>query len=178
MCAWKQTLKRIITLLLMVAILPVSANAAQSSSTNYKVTEAFFGSGGELNACSGSFCAKQSAGELTTGQTASDNFRSQAGFNTNREPYIEFSVGTTSVDLGTIRPTTTKTANASFTVKTYLADGYVVRTVSDPPTNGGHQLASIGTPAASQVGVEQFGINLTSNTSPASHRLKSFAATR
>ena len=36
-----------------------------------------------------------------------------------------------------------------------------------PPTNGGHALATPAVPTASQVGVEQFGVNLRTNTTPA-----------
>lgn len=146
--------------------IPIATQAAQSSSASYKVTEVFFGSGGELNACSGSFCAKQSAGELTVGQTEGTDFRAQGGFNTNREPYLEFVVDGASIDLGTISPTTTKTANATFRVKAYLADGYVITNASDPPKNNSYTMPEINTPRASQAGVEQFGFNLTANTDP------------
>ena len=166
MCAWKQTIKLLVIAVLIFALLPTHAFAAQSSSSNYRVNEVFFGSGGELNACSGSFCAKQSAGELTVGQTSSDNFSARAGFNTNREPYIEFIVDPVNIDLGTISPTSTKTANANFTVKTYLADGYVVTNASDPPRNNTYVMPELPIPTGSQVGTEQFGINLTANTDP------------
>ena len=146
--------------------LPATALAAQSSSSKYQVNEVFFGSGGALNACSTSYCSKQSAGEAVVGKTGSTNFQAQGGFNTNREPYIEFTVGTTNVDLGTLTPTSTKVATASFSVKTYLAHGYVVTNASDPPTNNSYTMQALAIPTASQVGAEQFGINLVANTVP------------
>jgi hypothetical protein len=168
MGAWKQTVKRIALCLLVLLALPVAASAAQSSSSNFQVNEVFFGSGGELHACSTNYCSKQSAGETAVGNTASPNYQAQAGFNTNRKPYIEFTVSNTNVDLGTLTATSTKTATATFTVKAYLAHGYNVVNASDPPTNNAYTMQALTIPTASSVGTEQFGINLVANTSPTS----------
>jgi hypothetical protein len=166
MRAWKQTWKIGFISGLIALAMPALVMAAQSSSNNYQVEEVFFGSGGELNSCSAGFCTKQSAGELVTGTSTSSNFTAQGGFNTNREPYIEFTVSATDVDLGTLSTTTTRTANATFSVKAYLAQGYVVTNASGPPQNGSYTMQAIGVPTGSAVGTEQFGINLVSNTSP------------
>lgn len=168
MRAWKQTWKIGIISGLLAMAMPALVMAAQSSSSNFQVEEVFFGSGGELNSCSAGFCTKQSAGELVTGSTASPNFAAQGGFNTNREPYIEFTVSATDVDLGTLSSTTTKTANATFSVKAYLAEGYVVTNASDPPQNGTYSMQALAVPGGPVVGTEQFGINLVANTSPIS----------
>ena len=166
MGAWKQTLKRAALCLLVLLAAPVVASAAQSSSSNYQVNEVFFGSGGELHACSTNYCSKQSAGETAVGNTSSPNYQAQAGFNTNREPYIEFTVSNTTVNLGTLTSTTTRTATATFTVKAYLSHGYSVINASDPPKNDTYTMQALTTPTASSVGTEQFGINLVANTSP------------
>jgi hypothetical protein len=167
MRAWKQTTKRIIVLLAILLALPVMAHAAQSASTDYQVNEVFFGAGGELNACSTNYCSKQAAGETAVGNTQSPGYQSQAGFNTDRSAYIQFTVSNTNIDLGTLSPDATATATASFSVKAYLAHGYSVVNASPPPTNESHQLTPIGpAPAISQVGTEQFGINLAANTTP------------
>ena len=100
------------------------------------------------------------------GNTASPNFQAQAGFNTNREPYLEFTVSNTNVDLGTLTAASTKTATSSFSVKTYLAHGYVVVNASDPPTNGAYLMQALSLPSPPLVGIEQFGINLVANTDP------------
>jgi len=152
--------------LLVLLAAPVVASAAQSSSSNYQVNEVFFGSGGELHACSTNYCSKQSAGETAVGNTSSPNYQAQAGFNTNREPYIEFTVSNTTVNLGTLPSTTTRTATATFTVKAYLSHGYSVINASDPPKNDTYTMQALTTPTASSVGTEQFGINLVANTSP------------
>jgi hypothetical protein len=161
----------LLPLLLAVAIFGFCplVSAQQSSSTNYQVNEVFFGNGGELNTCSSSYCSKQSAGEMTVGNTSSSAFSAQAGFNTNREEYIAFSVTGGTTDLGVLSTGSAATATGTFAVKTYLAGGYVVKTVSDPPTNtlpNKPLLNALPTPTASSPGTEQFGINLVANTSP------------
>lgn len=162
---------RLLSALLAVSIFSLAplTSAQQSSSTNYQVNEVFFGNGGELNACSSSYCSKQSAGEMTVGNASSAAFSTQAGFNTDREPYLAFSVTGGTTDLGVLTTGSAATATGTFAVKTYLAGGYVVKTVSDPPKNtlpNQPTLANLTTPTASSPGTEQFGINLVANTSP------------
>lgn len=140
--------------------------AQQACSSSYGVSETFFGNGGELNACSSSYCTKQSAGETTVGATSSTSYTAQTGFNSNRTEYLEFIVNTTSIDFGVLSSGSAKTGTATFSVKAYLASGYQVVTVSDPPKNAGSTLANLTTPTASSPGTEQFGINLVANTSP------------
>lgn len=145
--------------------------AAESSSNNYSVDRVFFGAGGELEACSANYCAKQTAGEIAAGHIAGTAFRANAGFNVEREPYLAFSVAGSSTDLGYLSEASTATTTGTFAVKTYLASGYIVQLASDPPTNtgpGGHMLSGLTTPTAATPGTEQFGINLVHNTSPAS----------
>ena len=100
MRAWKQTSQRIALVLLVVLGLPAIAHAAQSASTDYQVNEVFFGAGGELNACSTNYCSKQSAGETAVGNTKSTNYQAQAGFNTDRSAYIQFTVNNSNIKLG------------------------------------------------------------------------------
>jgi hypothetical protein len=169
MRVWKQTIKQALLLLSLLLLIPAVAQAVQSSSSNYQLNEVFFGSGGELNACSGNqYCAKQSAGDLTVGNTKGNQYQAQAGFNTDRSPYIEVVVSNTNVSLGSLAANTTKTANATFTVKAYLAHGYTVINASDPPTNNSYTMNPLAIPTASNSGTEQFGINLAANTSPTS----------
>lgn len=166
---WRQGFVAIgaLVALFMLAWAPSLLAASISSSPNYGVDEVFFGSGGELNACGTDYCAKQSAGEIAAGNTAANAFRSVGGFNTNREPYLAFSVAGSNTDLGYLSKVGTATTTATFAVKTYLASGYVVQLASDPPTNtgpGNHILSGLATPTASSAGTEQFGINLRQNT--------------
>lgn len=167
----KQKLTSAAALMLLTSVAAsgvVFANTVpQTSSSNYRVNEVFFGSGGSLQNCSGSYCAKLSAGETTVGNTSSSNYQAQAGFNTDREPYLEFVVNNTNVNVGTLTSASTKTATATFSVKNYLASGYVVKHTAPGPTNGAYVINGLSTPTASAAGTEQFGINLVANTSPA-----------
>ena len=156
-----------ITLLIMLAIVPV-VHAQQSSSTNYSVNEIFFGSGGSLQDCSATYCAKSSVGETAAGNTKSTSYQAQAGFNTDRTPSLTFIVNTSSINIGIITPGTTKTATATFSVKSYLSSGYVVQTYGSAPTYAGHPLSPLTSATASNSSAEQFGINLVANTSPVS----------
>lgn len=159
---------------LLMAVAPVSVVAsacnpeAQSCSSQWQVTESFFGSGGQLSACGVQYCAKQSAGELAVGKVcdAADNKCLQAGFNTDRTPYLEFIIGTPSVNVGVLTPGQTHVGTATFQVKSYLANSYQVTTSSPGPRNGSYTMASPSTPTANAVGTEQFGMNVVANTCP------------
>lgn len=153
----------------LLILLPSPALADTSSSTNYRVEQTFFGTGGELDASSPNYRAKQTAGELTVGNTASANYQAYAGFNTTDEPYLEFVVTGNNIDLGYLDTAAAKTANGTFYVRAWQASGYNVTTAADPPTNtsGGYQMTPLAAQTASAAGTEQFGINLVANTLPA-----------
>lgn len=159
-----------IAALLVVGMVVMTASdsvaAQQASSTNYSTDEVFFGSGGELNACSTNYCSKQAAGETTVGNPSSTNYQIRAGNNTEREEYLVFIVNSSSTDLGVLSVSSAATTTGTFSVKTYLASGYVVLNASDPPQSGSNFLANLTSQTASSPGTEQFGINLKANTSP------------
>lgn len=141
---------------------------AQSSSTNYKVEESFFGTGGELDASSTNYRAKQSAGELVVGNSASANYQFQGGFNTSDEPLLEVAVNGGTYDMGNLDMSSTGAVTASFTVRNYLSSGYVVQLNGTPPTDSvsGHTLDAMAAAASSTPGTEQFGVNLVDNGNP------------
>jgi hypothetical protein len=138
----------------------------QSCSSNFSVGEAFFGNGGQLNACSATYCTKQALGETGVGNTSSTTYQAQAGFNSNRNEYIEINVNTTTVDFGVLTNSSTHVGTAAFNVKAYVANGYQVVSSSTPPKNGSYTMAAPSTPTASAVGTEQFGMNVVGNTCP------------
>jgi hypothetical protein len=164
------SVKRLVSVLGLCALVVVSAtaiaSAAQSSSTHYQVNEVTFGSGGELHACSATYCAKQSAGELGVGNASSPHFQVQGGFDTDRVPSLTFAVSIANNNLGVLTAGTTVTAEGTFSVKSYLTDGYVVINASDPPKNSNYLMSALTSPTASNSAAEQFGINLVANTSP------------
>ena len=142
---------------------------AQSSSTNYKVEESFFGTGGELDAASPNYRAKQSAGETVVGNSASTNYQFQGGFNTTDQPLLEVAVNGGTYDMGVLDYGTTGAIMASFTVRNYLSSGYVVILTGDAPsisTPVPHTLTPMSAAATSQPGTEQFGVNLVDNGNP------------
>lgn len=138
---------------------------AQSSSSNYRVNEYFFGSGGELEACSDQYCSKQSAGELAVGNTSSSSYQANAGFNTTSEPMLEVAVNGT-IDFGLLSESTTATGTANIQVRTYLASGYNMIISGASPTYSGQSLDSMSAGDESDPGTEQFGINLRNNSTP------------
>lgn len=139
--------------------------ADSSSSPNYRVDQTFFGSGGELDANSANYRAKQTAGEVGIGNTASANYQAYAGFNTTDEPFIEFFVTTSNVDIGYLDTASPTTTTGTFYVRAWQAEGYAVRTEADTPKNihGAYNLAPMTGGGASSPGTEQFGINLVRN---------------
>jgi hypothetical protein len=146
----------------------VSVAHAQSSSTNYKVEEFFFGTGGELDASSTNYRAKQSAGELAVGNSASNNYQFYGGFNTSDIPLLEVTVNGGIFDMGILDYGITGAVSAAFSVRNYLSSGYVVVIHGDAPTDlsGGHELASMGVAGPSVTGTEGFGVNLVDNGNP------------
>jgi len=165
-------LKQIVAALILSFLTAISYTptvlAAVANSTNYGVSEVQFGSGGELRACSTTYCSKQSAGELTVGNTKSTNYQAQGGFNTNREPLLEVTVSGGTVDLGLLSNLVASSGSTTFSVKTYLASGYNVYIDGTSLKNksSGRVLTPMATAGVSVPGTEQFGINLRANTTP------------
>lgn len=136
------------------------------SSPNYSIDEDFVGGGGTVNSSSPSFSARDSIGAPVAGDSESTNNKTQSGATTDGDPMLEFSVNSSSVALGSLLPSLTRTATSTFSVRNYTSHGYVVQVVGSPPSNGSHSLTNMATAAASAPGTEQFGINLVANTSP------------
>jgi hypothetical protein len=167
---WRRGVRAAASMFTILAFLlsPV-AHAADSSSTSYSVDQVLFGSGSQQSACSTNFCSRQSAGDTAVGNAAGTAFKSIAGSNTDRDPYIAFSTSGGNTDLGILSTAGTATATATFAIKTYLASGYVVMLASDPPKTGGgfpHTFTNLSsaTAAGTPGSAEQFGINLVQNS--------------
>jgi hypothetical protein len=136
------------------------------------VTQSTTGPGGVVNACSINYCLNASLGDTGIGNSSSANYQAYAGYTTTADPYIELVTPNSITNVGVLDSSSTKYTTAQFSVRAYLASGYTVINGSSAPTalsNGiTHYLSAPSTPAASAVGTEQFGINLASNTVPAS----------
>lgn len=150
----------------LILLMSGRAFADSSASTNYRVDQTFFGSGGELDATSNSYRAKQTLGEVGAGNTASSTYQAYAGFNTTDEPFLEFFVTTSNVNIGYLDTASPTTTTGQFYVRAWQADGYVVRTEANTPKNihGTYNLAPMTAGGGSAPGTEQFGINLVKNT--------------
>ncbi len=142
--------------------------ASVPTSSNYRFDETSIGTGGLLNSNSANFKATTATGDLSVGSAASTNFQVEAGTQTKEDPTLSFSVNTGSANFGVFSPTTPATTTATFTVKNYTSYGYVAQIVGSPPTGGGYTIDPMASTGSSQVGIEQFGINLVANTSPSS----------
>ena len=160
----------VVALCMPVLVMSLSTSfvsADESSSSNYMVRETQFGAGGELEACSGSYCSKQSLGDTAAGSTGSANYQAIAGFNTTTDPMLEVEVSNDPIQLGVLTPDAAATGTATIGVRSYLSSGYIVQLVGPAPNIPAHTLNSPNVPTASAVGTEQFGVNLRENSSPA-----------
>jgi len=156
------------TTMVIMNMLVLPAIWAQSySSSNYGIDEFFIGPGGDQNLNSTSYNARATLGDLATGNKTSANYQLYGGFTTTDVPYLELIVNATTIDMGVLDATKTGTGTATFSVRTYLAEGYVVHTNGQLPTNeSGATIDAMTSAGASSQGTEQFGINLVANTSP------------
>ncbi len=167
----------IILLSLLVFAYPTLVNA-QASSNNYRLEEPYFGTGGEVDATSNNYRSQQQAGSLGVGNTSSNNYDAIAGGVTPSEPYLEMTVSGATVDFGVLQTNTPSygaaqagACNCSFTVRTYLSSEYTVVNASLPPKNESNkymQAKSTLGAASVNASVEEFGMNLTTNTAPGS----------
>jgi hypothetical protein len=150
--------------------LAVPASAAPDyQSPSYGIDEYFIGSGGEVDAQSGSYSLRGSIGDIGIGNSSSANYQIYGGYTTTNEPFIELAVNTSDVDLGVIGPSNTGSGTAEFQVRSYLSEGYIVKHYGETLTNeNGDTIDAMTSTSASTQGTEQFGFNLVANTLPAS----------
>jgi hypothetical protein len=156
-------------LLVLVIVAYAPAVYAQSlQSSHFQFDESVLGGGGLIQSNSANYQAGESIGEAAAGDSASANFQTQAGNKTTNDPALAFTVNNGSVNLGNFSPGAAATATSTFSVSNYTSYGYAVQIVGNPPSNGSHIISALTTSTPSNVGVEQFGINLVANTLPTS----------
>lgn len=158
---------RLLPLCLAVTVLFGAASVYGVSSPNFSIDEDFIGGGGVNDSSSPGYSARDSIGAPVVGDSKSTNNKTQSGATTTNDPMLEFAVNTSSVALGSLLTSLTRTGTATFNVRNYTSSGYVVQIIGTTPAMGARTLANIPTAAASSQGTEQFGINLAANTSPA-----------
>jgi hypothetical protein len=70
--------------------------------------------------------------------------------------------------MGTLSPGVPGVGTATFSARTYLNNDYIIVTLRNPPTNeSGSQIDPMTSATTFNSAIEQFGINLVANTSPA-----------
>lgn len=172
----KQTAKFLIVGAMILGAFVPQVSAQSPSSGSFRVDEYQFGTGGEVDLQSNQFRANASTGSLGVGSASSANFDAEAGFITADQPFLEMVVTNLSADLGLLESSSTSSASVSdpscscsFYVRTYLSSGYVVVTMSPPPTSEGGAVLDAktvkGVPSTDQ-SVEEFGMNIVDNATP------------
>jgi len=165
--------------IILVLSLPGGVLAQTSESSNYKIQEYYFGTGGQVQDCategSANYCANLSAGGLGVGRSSSANYDLEAGFVTQNEVFLEMVVTGATVNFGTFDYNSYSSGaaqaggcNCSFYIRTYLSNNYVVLTASQPPTSENGDVLDampLGVPS-NNAQDEQFGFNLVANSTP------------
>lgn len=149
-------------------LLVVADKAAAQQSTNYRFDESSIGTSSLIDSSSTNFQSRSGAGDLGVGNAASENYQVEAGSQTDPDPVLAFSLDDADGEFGAFSATSATTATTTFSVTNYTSYGYVVQIEGTPPANGSHVIDALPTNTASQVGVEQFGINMVANTLPSS----------
>lgn len=130
------------------------------------ITEGQLGSGGgNLESCSGQYCAKTSIGNGSNSGGSSPGMI-QFTAPEDSEPRLELIVEPGQSNLGIVGPEATASKTAVVKVNNYLVGGYTLQVFGDPPKFSGHTLNTLTTKTASRAGTEQFGINLAANNTP------------
>jgi hypothetical protein len=112
--------------------------------------------------------ARTSVGNLGIGQSESGSYIGLAGTITPDQEYAELIVPVTTVNMGTLSPGVPGVGTATFSARTYLNNDYIIVSMRNSPTNeSGSQIDPMTSATTFNSAIEQFGINLVANTSPA-----------
>jgi hypothetical protein len=79
---------------------------------------------------------------------------------------MSFSLGSNSLNLGTLSSSAASTGTHTLTVATSATSGMVVTVSGATLTSGAYTIDAMASATTSSAGTEQFGINLVANTSP------------
>src|SRR3989344_3494113 len=143
---------------------------ARMESANYIIYADVFNAGGSETGASANYKLQESIGEATALSAANSaaNYGIKTGFyEMYPDQHLTFSVGSASVNLGTLSRTEVKTASHTMTAATNASKGFAIAVSGSTLTSGGNTITAIGaTAAASSPGTKQFGLNLAANSSP------------
>jgi len=136
------------------------------ASANYQLIEPVVGGTGVDNSSSSNYQVRSSGALIGVGTSSDSAAQIEAGHQTTGNPALAFGIVSADVSLGSFSPTATATGTSSFEVSDYTSYGYEVEIFGTPPTNNGYSITPLASNASSQVGINQFGINLVANTEP------------
>jgi hypothetical protein len=175
----KQWLGRLVVLLVVFAasgsLIVGSAYADDSSSAHYQFVNSEVGGGGLGTSSSTNFQSILSTADNVVSSGSSDsssaNYTVAAGSQTPHNPTLSIAITNGNATFNSeFSATSTATATAQFQVEDYTSYGYVVQIVGNTPSNGSHAIPAMGNvstgPVSPTQGTEQFGLNLTQNTTP------------
>ena len=151
---------------MVVAATPWGALAATSVSPNLKMVESVVGGGGLVNEKSTNLQAGESIGDVGVGHSTSANLGIDSGYTTTADPTLSLTVIDSNLNFGVFSAGAATTLTSRFSVSNYTSYGYAIQIVGNTPTNGSHSITALSASTPSQVGVEQYGLNLVANTSP------------
>jgi len=140
--------------------------AETPKSSSYQFSESYIDSGSMTDSSSNSYKTTNATGDLVVGNTSSSGYQIETGSQTTNDPSLSFSLDSAGGVFGSFTPTEPTVTTASFSVSNYTSFGYIVQIIGTPPTNNTHTIAAMTDAGSSQIGIEQFGINLVANTSP------------
>jgi hypothetical protein len=143
-------------------------NVSALQSASYHFDETSVGSGGLIQSSSTNFGGSNSIGDLSVGNTSSANYQVNTGSQTTNDPALSFSITSGAISFPSFSSTAATVTTATFSVSNYTSYGYVVQVVGNAPSYGSHVIPAMAATGPSQVGIEQFGINLVANTLPSS----------
>ena len=142
--------------------------AESLQSPNFEIYESVVGTSDLNDSSSTSYQSSSATGYFAIGNSASSNYQIDQGTKTTPYPTLSVSVNSASVPFGNFSSTAPTVSTTTFSVLNYTSYGYVVQIVGDPPKNGDYTIAAMSETGSSQIGTDQFGINLVANTSPSS----------
>lgn len=140
--------------------------AAMTSGSGYEIWADAISDGGSENAASDSYFIDDTLGEAGIGRSSSTNYSARIGFREmTRERSLTFSVSPSSLSLGQLSASQTKSGSHSITVGTNSSSGVSVTfsgsTLTCGSCGGVNTITAIGSSAtASQSGTSQFGFNV------------------
>lgn len=145
-----------------------AVHAESLQSPNYRFDESVVGGGGLNQSNSANYQGSSAIGDTAVGNSASNNYQTEAGSKTTHDPTLSFTMGSGNVNFANFTASAASVTTATFSVSNYTSYGYIVQIAGNPPSNGNHTLDAMTATGSSQSGIEQFGINLVANTLPVS----------